>query len=55
MKPADPRIEVVEIASGKVVHTIKLGQTSERYVERVLAGLLRNLDTERFFAREILK
>lgn len=52
MKP--PRIDVVELATGQVVRSFPLASAHERHVERVLAGLLRNLDTERFAAREVL-
>jgi hypothetical protein len=49
-----PRIDIIELATGRVVKSIPLRQTDERYVERVLMGLLRQMDTERFAAREVL-
>lgn len=51
--PRDPRIEVVEIATGEVVKTVKLSSSSARTAERVLRGMLVNMDRERFFAREV--
>lgn len=50
-----PRIDIVELSTGAVVRSVKLSSTGERYVERVLMGLLRNMNTERFGAREVLK
>ncbi len=50
-----PRIDVIELATSKVVRSIPLSNTQERYVQRVLAGLLRNMDTDRFVAEEVLK
>jgi len=45
-------LEVVEIKTGKTVRTIPVSGT-ERMIERTLMGLLRNMDTERFFVREV--
>ncbi len=53
MKTKEPRIEVVSIKTGEVVRTIKLSSASARNAERVLRGLLVNMDMERFFAREV--
>lgn len=49
-----PRLDVVEIETGKVVHSVKLHTpvTAQR-VEMALRGLLRNMDTERFLVREV--
>ena len=44
-------VEVVDINSGEVVKTIPCG--SERRADRVLRGLLINMDMNRFFAREV--
>ncbi len=47
-------LEVKNLASGETVKTIKLEPThSEQKMERVLLGLLRNLDRERFYVKEI--
>ena len=54
-KGAGPRIEVVEMATGKVVHTIPLSGTADRFVERVMLGLLAHLDRDVFCAREVLQ
>lgn len=51
--PKNPRIEVVSHDSGQVIDTIQLSNTNERYVERVLSGLLTNMDTDKYFAREM--
>lgn len=48
-----PRIEVREMGTRKLVRTIELHQTHPAYVERVLRGLLINLDTARFYAAEV--
>jgi hypothetical protein len=45
-------LEVVEIESGNVVHTTNATKQAE-FVDRVVAGMLRNMDTERFFIREV--
>lgn len=52
-KARRPRIEVREIATRALVREIALTHTSPRYVERVLSGLLRQMDTERFYAAEV--
>ena len=54
-KSAGPRIEVVEMATGKVVHTIPLSSTADRYVESAMLGLLAHLDRDVFCAREVLQ
>lgn len=49
-------LEVVELATGEVIHTVPLtGDKSERFIEKVMMGMLRNMDTERFAVREKLK
>lgn len=46
-------LEVVEIETGRVVHTVPLRQPAdERHIDRVIGGMLINMDTERFFVRE---
>ena len=49
-----PRIEVVEIATGKVVHTVPLSSSAASHVEGAMLGLLANLDRTVFFVREAL-
>lgn len=50
-----PRIDIIELATNEVVHSFPLKDTSDRHVERVMMGLLTNMDTERFVASEVLK
>ena len=44
-------IEVVEIVSGKVVHSVDTRGKSDRDVERAMAGMLINIDRSRFLVR----
>lgn len=44
-------LEVVEIATGEVVKSIPVSG-GERRIEKVTMGLLRNMDTDRFFVRD---
>lgn len=46
-------LEVVEWATGEVVHTVNVAGKSERNVERILRGMLTNMDRERFGVREV--
>lgn len=46
-------LEVVEIETDKVVHTVDVRGQSERGVERILRGMLINMDRDRFFVREV--
>lgn len=50
-----PRIDVIDISTREVVHSVQLHSTSERGVERVMMGMLTNLDTDKFCLREVLK
>lgn len=50
-----PRLEVVELETNRVVHVVPLKHTDDRYVERVMMGMLRNMDTDRFCVREVLE
>jgi hypothetical protein len=43
-------LEVVCVESGKAVHTVQIGGADP---EKVLRGMLRNMDRERFFVREV--
>lgn len=47
------RLEVVEIATDKVVHTVDVSGQSERNIARVMHGMLTNMNRERFFVREV--
>jgi hypothetical protein len=43
-------LEVVCMESGKVVHTVPIRSADP---EKVLRGMLRNMDRERYFVREV--
>jgi hypothetical protein len=43
-------LEVVSVKTGKVIHTVWVGSADP---EKVLRGMLRNMDRERFFVREV--
>jgi hypothetical protein len=43
-------IEVVERNSGKVVHTVPLADEND--AEKVMRGMLINMDVSRYFVRE---
>lgn len=45
-------MEVVELSTGKVIHRVDVTSKSERERERVLMGMLRNMDTDRYSVRE---
>jgi len=44
-------IEVVEIATGEVVHRVSVEGKTDTQIDRVDMGLLRNMDLERFSTR----
>ncbi len=49
-------IEVVEMVTNEVIDTIAINPPREDdspYLERVMGGLLINMDTDRYFAREV--
>lgn len=46
-------LEVVEMATEKVVKTIDVSRLSESQLERCIRGLLINMDRDRFFVREV--
>ena len=51
-KKPTTRLEVVELTTGAVVHTVSVAGKSEPQIEKALMGMLRNMDTERFAVRE---
>jgi hypothetical protein len=53
MSKKNPRLEVVDMTSGEIVHTVTLQSSGPRYVEKVLTGLLMRTDTDKFFVREV--
>lgn len=46
-------LEVVEMSSSEVVSRISVENKSEKQAELVLRGLLRNMNTDEFFVREV--
>jgi hypothetical protein len=42
-------LRVRSLATREIVHNVGLTSLNERRVERVMLGLLRNMDTNRFF------
>jgi hypothetical protein len=46
-------VQVIEIATGKVVHEVDVRDMSDRQIERVMSGMLINMDTERFHLKEV--
>jgi len=49
----NPRIEIREIGTGKVVRVIPIENATAQKVEKALMGLLRHMDTARFVAAEV--
>lgn len=47
------KLEIVEWATGEVVETVNVDGMPDRMVERVTAGMLTNMDRERFGVREV--
>lgn len=45
-------LDVTELKTGKVVHSVEVRDASERKVEQVLRGMLINMDRERFVVGE---
>ena len=41
-------IRVIEIGTGKVVREIDVTGRGDRYIERLMAGLLKQMDTDKF-------
>jgi hypothetical protein len=44
-------IEVVELATGRVVTTVDVSRKTDAQIERVERGILINMDTDRFCTR----
>jgi len=47
-----PRIEVREYATRKLVRTVELQSADPVKAEKILLGLLRKMDTDKFYAVE---
>jgi hypothetical protein len=45
-------LEVVEISTNEVVHTVDVSNKSDSQIDRVMMGMMRNMDLDRFFVRE---
>lgn len=48
-------LEIVEIATGEVVKSLPTNGKTERQIEICLRGLLRNMNTDKFYVREVSK
>jgi len=46
-------LEVVDIETGDVAHTVDVKGKSENHVDRVERGMLMQMDVERFFVRRV--
>lgn len=46
-------VQVIEWDTGEVVHTVDTTGKSERMVEKVMLGMLTNMDRDRFGVREV--
>ena len=44
-----PNLYVRKLDTDEVVRTVPLSQTGDRYVEKVVSGMLRNMNTEKFY------
>ena len=53
--PQTIRLEVVELATDKVVRTLEVSHLSARKVETVMRGLLHQTDREKYFVREVAR
>lgn len=46
-------VEIVEFETERVVKRIDVGALSERNREKMISGLMMNMDLDRFFVREV--
>lgn len=51
-QPDTRHLEVVEIGSLEVIKRLDVSSRSDREVERILRGMLINLNTDRYFVRD---
>ena len=42
-------VYIREIGTGEIVHTIETEHTSERYIEKIERGLLRQIDRDKYY------
>lgn len=54
-KKKPTHFEGVNLATGEVVHTVEVVRLSEQLQERCMMGLLLNLNTEKFYVREVTR
>jgi len=47
------RLDVTSIETGEVVHSVDVAGRTERSVERVLMGMLTQIDTKRYYVAEV--
>ena len=52
-KKSTTALEVIELTTHTVVHTVSVAGKSEHHIEKVMLGMLRNMDTGRFTVREV--
>lgn len=48
------KLKVIELATGKTVHEVDVTGKTSRQIEKVMSGMLRNMDTDRFAVEEPL-
>jgi hypothetical protein len=53
-KVKKPRLLVLDLETRKPVHAVKLTQTDDAHIAKATAGLLRNMDTDRYCVEEDL-
>lgn len=46
------KLYVIELETGKTIHEVDVAGKSPRQIEKVMSGMLRNMDTERFAVSE---
>lgn len=46
------KLQVVELTTGKVVHEVDVSGKGESSIERVMSGMLINMDTDRYCIQE---
>lgn len=47
------KLRVIELATRKTVHEVDVSTKSEAAIERVMSGMLINMDTDRYCIEEI--
>ena len=52
MSKPERELQVVEIATKEIVKVVRVTGSSDRRIEKVMRGMLINMDTDRFFVRD---